>query len=44
MEKNIWMAIDPNIQGMIIAGFKMAGIDFEKDFVQNCAGRLSCPT
>lgn len=38
MKKHVWGKIDPKIQGMIVADFKMAGIDFEKDFVQDCSG------
>ena len=35
MQKKIWEGIDPKIQGMILAEFKMAGIDFENDFIQD---------
>ena len=33
MSKAEWEAIDPKIRDMVVAAFKMAEIDFERDFI-----------
>lgn len=33
MSSKIWFGVNPQIRGVIIATFKLAGIDFERDFV-----------
>lgn len=35
MQQKVWNSIDAKIQSMIAAGFEMAGIQFERDFVDN---------